>query len=383
MPRQYGDPYIEQDSFFPSYRSRVDEEGFGSINFGAQNQYGENSLDNWRSQARQQEQPQSGGGGGFMDSLRSAYGKTPALDEYRSYLKTSPQSGDYKPNWLERIASGLAGASVGYRDPAKGVETAMGMNRSKYDTALKNYYAQAAPLKEAAGLERESQSDRVKALLEGRKSQMDYLDYERNLTKDERDYLIATGKLKVDQAGQNLNERKFGYDQTKGDRDYNLDVYEANSLNKYRGGQLGIEGYRAHTGRMDTESAIERRRDQTFFDNQGLNKGDVVSAADIGRAEKDALGSMANDYPPGTIAYNEYSDQWQIGPNVDPDTRATILEEAEKRATSRTQGRLSGIGGGGVNFGGTYNPNPPGPLPNFGPSQNDRRGGSKYIGGRQ
>jgi len=378
MPGQY----YEQDSFFPQRRSRVEEEGFGSINFGAQDDYGGGSLDSWRQQASQAE-PRRDPMSGFMDSLRGAYGRTPALDEYRSYLKTSPQAADYKPNWLERIASGLAGASVGYRDPAKGVETAMGMNRSKYDNALKNYYAQAGPLKEAAGIERESQQDRYKAVIDAQKSRQDYMDYVRNLNKDDQDYLIATGKLKVDQGQLKLNEDKFGYDKTSGDRDYKLDVFKANSLNQYRGGQLGLGRYNAETNRRDTDSLIGRRADQTFFDNMGLNKTDTVSASDVYRAEKDALGSMAKDYPPHTIEYDADADQWQIGRGVDPNTRATIQAEVEKRVSARTQGRLSGGGGGPMNFGGTYNPNPPS-LPNFGPSQNNRRGGTgRYGGGRE
>lgn len=380
MP-QYGQ-YVDSRPSFYQPRNRVADEGFGSINFGAQNKYGDDSLNDWRQQAAEQEERNNPRGGGFMDSLRSAYGKTPALDEYRSFLQNSPNSEDYKPNWMTRIAAGLSGAAAGFRNPGEGVKVAQDINRSKYDYALKDYYSKAAPLKEAAGIEREGMQDRVKALLEGRKTQMDYLDYERNMTKDERDYLIATGKLKVDQAGQNLNERKFGYDRTKGDRDYNLDVYEADSLNKYRRGQLGIAGYGAQTDRMDTESLIGRRADQTFFDNMGLGKGDTVSAGDVGRAEKDALGSMANDYPVGTIVYEPDANQWQIGRNVDPNTRATIAAEVEKRVGARTRGGLSGGGGGITNFGGTYNPNPP-DLPNFGPSQNNRRGGSRYGGGRQ
>ena len=386
MPRQYGQYVDTQPGLYDSY-DRVSDEGYGSINFGAQNRQGYNSLDNWREQAAEQDRQNNpqGSGGGFMDSLRSAYGKTPALDEYRNYLKTSPQSGDYKPNWLERIASGLAGASVGYKDPARGVATAMEMNRSKYKNALSDYYAQAGPLKEAAGIERESQTDRVKALLEGRKSQMDYLDYERNMTKDERDYLIATGKLKVDQGGLALNERKFGQETYDKGRQFGLDEREYNSLDRYRKGQLGIQGYNAKTNRMDTDSLIGRRADQTFFDNMDLNAGDTVSAGDIGRAEKDALGSMAGDYPPGTLEYNVDSDQWYIGPNVDANTRATIQAEAEKRAMARTRGSFGGNSGAPMNFGGTYNPNPPGALPNFGPSQSDRRGGgqSRYGGRRE
>jgi len=383
--------YYEQDSFFPTRRSRVDEEGFGSINFGAQDDYGQPSLTDWQYQA-EQAAPRSNPMASFMDSLRGAYGKTPALDTYRKYLSQSPDAADYAPTKWDRLAAGLGGISAGLKDPAKGIQVAQGMNRSRYDTALKDYYAQAAPLKEAAGIEREGMQDRVKALLEGQERQQKYMDYVRNLSKDERDYLIATGKLKVDQETLGLNERKFGHDVTNDQRDYELAKAAGLSLADYRKQQTGIGWQNANTAASSAASAAAERENNIFWKNMtgGGGASRDPSAGDIGRAEQDVLQHMAGDFPPGTIEFDLDADRWVVKTS-DPGVRQSIQSELAKQANYRARtgsvnfGPIPAGGGGGMtNFGGTYNPNPPPNrvLPDFGPSQNQRRGG-RYGGGRQ
>jgi hypothetical protein len=384
--------YYEQDSFFPTRRSRVDEEGFGSINFGAQDDYGQPSLTDWQYQA-EQAAPRSNPMASFMDSLRGAYGKTPALDTYRKYLSQSPDAADYAPTKWDRLAAGLGGISAGLKDPAKGIQVAQGMNRSRYDTALKDYYAQAAPLKEAAGIEREGMQDRVKALLEGQERQQKYMDYVRNLSKDERDYLIATGKLKVDQETLGLNERKFGHDVTNDQRDYELAKAAGLSLADYRKQQTGIGWQNANTAASSAASAAAERENNIFWDNMtggGSRAPRPPSANEAGTAQVDVMRDLAPKYP--TIIVPDASGEnltFAPPPPVgtpEYNMYRQVQEEVAGRANARARSGQVTFGdygdaagaGGPMNFGGSYNPNPPPSLPNFGPSQNQRRGGRRY-----
>jgi hypothetical protein len=381
--------YYEQDSFFPRSRSRVDDQ-FGSINFGAQNDYGGGSLDDWQYQAEQNE-PRRDPMGGFMESLRGAYGKTPALDTYRSYLGSAPKAEDYRPGKWDRLAAGLAGISTGLRDPAKGIETAMGMNRSKYDYALKDYYAQAAPLKEAAGLEHQAMSDRVKNLIDAQEQRQKYMDYVRNLNKDERDYLIATGKLKVEEGTLGLNRDKFGQDVYEFGQTNSREGKLADSLIDYRKGGLAVDRMNAGTQAANVNSMIGRRADQTFFDNMGLyGGGKNPSANDIGTAEQDVMRETAARYP-SIIQYDAMQQNYGFVPPPPVGTPEyqvyqQVRGEVESRANMRARtGQVTfsdygdAAGGGRMDFGGSYNPNPPPSLPNFGPSQSQRRGGNRYV----
>jgi hypothetical protein len=321
--------YYEQDSFFPRQRSRVQDE-FANLDFGG----GDYSLDDWT--PRSTPEPRRDPMAGFMDSLQGAYGKTPALDTYRSYLSQSPQAEDYRPGKWDRLAAGLAGISTGLKNPAEGVKVAMGMNRSKYDAALKDYYAQAAPLKEAAGIERESQQDRMKTLIDAQKQKQDYLNYARNLSKDEQDYLIATGKLRVDQGQLQLNTDKFGYDKFNDARDYGLDAWKAQHDVNQGYGRLGVDRTNAQTNRMGTESEISRRNFLNLNDAQTTSKLDVVSAGDISRAEQDTLRLMMGDYPKGTIVADP-DNGFYVSPTASPETRRIIHEEMAKRANYRAK----------------------------------------------
>jgi len=327
--------YYEQDSFFPRRRSRVEEEGFGSINFGAQDDYGQPSLTDWQGQAEEMA-PRRDPMQGFMDSLHGAYGKTPALDTYRNYLNQSPQAEDYRPGKWDRLAAGLGGIAAGLRNPAEGIKVAQGMNRSKYDTALRDYYAQAAPLKEAAGIERESQQDRMKTLIDAQKQRQDYLNYARNLSKDEQDYLIATGKLKVDQGQLQLNTDKFGYDKFNDARDYGLDAWKSQHEVNQGYGRLGVDRTNAQTNRLGTESEISRRNFLNENDARTTSKLDVVSAGDISKAEQDTLRLMVGDYPKDTIKMDP-DHGFYVNPEADPETRRIIHEEMAKRANYRAK----------------------------------------------
>jgi len=383
--------YYEQDSFFPRQRSRVDEEGFGSINFGAQNDYGGGSLDDWQSQV--QREPRRDPMGGFMESLRSAYGKTPALDEYRSYLGNAPQAADYRPGKWDRLAAGLAGISTGLKDPARGVQVARDMNRSKYDYALKDYYSQAAPLKEAAGLEREGMQDRVRTLLEGQERQQKYMDYVRNLNKDERDYLVASGKLKVDMDTLGFNREKWGTESYQAGQKIGIDRQLADSLTKYRTDQTGIDRQNAGTAAAGQRSLTAQRENDIFWDNMtggGSRAPRPPSANEAGTAQVDVMRDLAPRYP--TIIVPDASGENLVFAPPPPvgspeyNMYRQVQEEVAGRANLRARSGQVTFGdygdaagaGGPMNFGGSYNPNPPPSLPNFGASPGQRRAGRRY-----
>lgn len=377
---------------FAPYRSRVQNQ-FDSINFGAnvdQEGYG-TSLDDWRSQV--QDEPDRNPMSGFMESLRGAYGKTPALDEYRSYLKSSPQAADYAPGKWDRLAAGLGGIAAGLRNPAEGIKVAQGMNRSKYDTALKDYYAQAAPLKEAAGIERESQQDRVKTLLETQERQQKYMDYVRNLNKDERDYLVASGKLKVDMDTLGFNREKWGTESYQAGQKIGIDRQLADSLTKYRTDQTNVDRQNAGTAAAGQRSLTAQRENDIFWDNMtgggSRNTQRSPSAGDARTAQQDVMADLSVKYP-GVIAYNEDEKAYNFTtppPVGSPEynTYRQVQEEVAGRANVRarsgevTFGDYSAAGAGGpTNFGGSYNPEPPPSLPNFGASPGQRRAGRRY-----
>jgi hypothetical protein len=70
------------------------------------------------------------------------------LDQYQQYEQTlqkpAPSLNDpqYKPHWYERLAGGLTGAMVGYKNPELGVKVGTGVTDRRFDTATQDYQNQ-------------------------------------------------------------------------------------------------------------------------------------------------------------------------------------------------------------------------------------------------
>lgn len=367
------------------FMSRRVQDQFGQMDFGG----GPDSLTNWRQMARRQD-AQSGMSGldDLYGTLRESYANTPALSAYRQHLGNAPQAQDYRPGKWDRLAAGLAGISTGMKDAGAGVQLALKMNRSKYDTALSDYYNHAAPLKEAAGLEREGISDRVRSIIDAQKARQDYLDYQRLVNKDYNDWQIDAGNLSVNQGELDLKGREFTQDQYEFGQTNTRENKLADSLVGFRTNQTEIGRQNAGTAAAGQRSLAALRDHQIFQDNMGYGQR-PPSASDIGTAEQDVMRETAGRYP-SLIQYDPIQQTYMFTapPEVGtPDylDYQRIRSEVEARANARARtGQVTfsdygaASGGGPINFGGTYNPNPPPALPNFGPSQNQRRGG-KYT----
>jgi len=121
----------------------------------------------------------------FYEMMENARNQpSPGLSAYKEALQNMPTPDQYKPNWLTRIASGLSGFSAGMRDPGRGAEVAMGINRSNYDNAIAEYSNRLGSLKEQATMEEASKRSELDAMHKAYQMGLDYDKFEQTKIKD-------------------------------------------------------------------------------------------------------------------------------------------------------------------------------------------------------
>jgi len=238
----------------------------------------DDSLSAWSPQQQDPQQDQMGSSQNYYNDVRQAYGSTPALNAYRSHLSEMPQSADYRPTKWDRVAAGLAGISTGFKDAGAGIKTAMGMNRSRYDTALSDYYNQAAPLKEAAGLERQGIDDMVGHIMKANELGIKYDDYRRQLEKDRGDLAVRNREAAT-------GENRLGWDQEYGrsrlgqfDRDINSLANFRNVTGAAQTRNAATGAYAAQTGRINAQTGqYTAQTGRMGVENQGRNIDSMIT----------------------------------------------------------------------------------------------------------
>jgi len=237
----------------------------------------DDSLSAWSPQ-QYDPQDQMGSSQNYYNDVRQAYGSTPALNAYRSHLSEMPQSENYRPTKWDRVAAGLAGISSGFKDAGAGIKTAMGMNRSRYDTALSDYYNQAAPLKEAAGLERQGIDDMVGHIMKANELGIKYDDYRRQLEKDRGDLAVRNREAAT-------GEGRLGWDQEYGRKRLGQFDRDINSLASFRNVTGAAQTSNAQTNRMNAGTnaftaqtgRINAGTQQQSVANQGRNIDSLIT----------------------------------------------------------------------------------------------------------
>jgi hypothetical protein len=126
-----------------------------------------------------QEPPEQDEGSKFYDELQRIRNQaTPGLTAYQGALQNMPTPDQYKPNWMNRIASGLSGFSAGMHDAGAGIKTAMSLNRAPYEQAMETYTNRLGGLKEQAAMEQQDRTSRMKAIQDAQELGLKYKEYE-------------------------------------------------------------------------------------------------------------------------------------------------------------------------------------------------------------
>ena len=236
----------------------------------------DDSLSSWQPQDYQPQQMDSSQN--YYNDVRQAYGSTPALDAYRQHLKQAPDVANYQPTKWDRLAAGLSGASAGFKDAGEGIKVAMGLNRSRYNTALSDYYNQAAPLKEAAGLERQGIDDMVGHIMKANELGIKYDDYRRQLEKDRGDLAVRNREAAT-------GEGRLGWDQEYGRKRLTQFDKDINSLASFRNvtgaaqtKNANTGAFAAQTGRINANTGQYNAQTQrTGVENQGRNIDSMIT----------------------------------------------------------------------------------------------------------
>lgn len=89
--------------------------------------------------------------------------RTPALDEYTTYLGSEPSRKDYQQGKVGKILSSIAGFTEGIqRGPGSGIKTAQALMDRPYQEARSDWESKGGRLKELAGLEYQKLGDEEK-----------------------------------------------------------------------------------------------------------------------------------------------------------------------------------------------------------------------------
>lgn len=317
------------------------------------------TLTDW---SPQQEEPDSGR---YFSDVRRMYGETPALDAYRQHLQRMPSREDYQPSGWERVAAGLSGFSAGLKDAGEGIRTAMGLNRSRYASALDEYYNTAKPLEAAADLERQGIDDQVGYLMKANELGLKYDDYQRQVQRDKTDAEIRRGELGVKEGQLGVNRDRLGWDREYGGKRLEQFSRDLNSLDDYRKGQVrigernaGTNAFNAQTNRQNATSLSDWRQNNTLqgwgrvgneSERIGIYKKDVEqrgqnqrlrSGSDMEAFQQDELSNLRADYPDligfddqGALALKEAPD---VGTPEYQDYQ-NLIRELERRINYRSK----------------------------------------------
>lgn len=286
----------------------------------------------------------------YNAGMKDLYGTHPALDAYSQYLKQAPRPEDYRPSKWERLAAGLSGAAAGFRDPGKGIGVALGLNRSRYTTAMEDYQNMAKPMAEAANLERLGISDRAKYIMDTN----DLLYKQQQLARQQNVDRETAAWHNRTATTQELGVRGNLQYQTKRmaneDRNFNsLSAYQQQALQNQRAG-IGVAQQNADTAARNEMTNWFRAANppQHQVTAQDLNAAEIGAMSDLIATHPELIGrdlqGNVNLLPPPAVNTPEYQ-RYQQG-------KIQLEQEIQRRA----HGQFSL--GGGVNFGGNAIPDP-------------------------
>jgi len=272
--RQFGDLFDPGD---PNPRYESDQYARGS-------DFGVKPISMQDYAAPKQESPYEG----YMSSMKDLYGTHPSLDRYNQFLQDAPKAEDYRPSKWERLASGLAGISEGFKSPAKGIATALALNRSRYTTAMSDYQDMAKPMAEAATIERQGIADKSKYIMD-----VNDLMYKQQQLSRQRDVdretsqwhnRTATTAETVARNNANYQTKRLNND----DRAFTgLSAYQQQGLQNQRHG-LTIQQQNADTA--------SRNESNNFFRTMNPPQRQVT-AQDVHVASGDVMSEMAAEHP--------------------------------------------------------------------------------------
>jgi hypothetical protein len=200
----------------------------------------------------------------FDELLRMRHQTGPAMSAYKQSLAAVPNAEDYKPNWLTRIAAGLSGLSAGVRNPAAGVQTAMGLNRAGYENAVNDWTTKLKGQGEGARIEEAEHDGEMKDLTQAYGMRMKYRDYLLKRDKQGHDMDIADEKLGVDRQNANTNAaRAQAYIQAQNRADLDFIPQQDGSILQIdkRSGKREVvpahtvAAYSAQTGRISANAS--------------------------------------------------------------------------------------------------------------------------------
>jgi hypothetical protein len=235
----------------------------------------------------------------YQELKRIREESSPGITAYKQALTEMPQEEDYKPNWLTRIASGLSGFGAGMKDPARGVETAVNINRSGYRNAMEAYSNKIAGLEQQAQMEQKDLDTKAEMVQNAMKYGLDYEKYvtERDAKESEKQAREKTAEASMIRAKATARPGYDHFDQADGsilyvnkndpaDR-YTVDAKTVNAgllseqqkrtkiqqqqANTSAGqlgvaqGQLGVAQERQKTYDKNVDSLIENRGDSGFI----------------------------------------------------------------------------------------------------------------------
>lgn len=289
----------------------------------------------------------------FLSGLsKYANQPSPSMDAYREYLKKTPDMNDYKPNWMTRIAAGLSGAAAGYRDPAKGIETAMKINRSGYDSALADYATHGKTLGEAAKLESDDQDNILKYYMQAGALQ-------NTANKNQHDWAAQqeTGRWHNRTAAN--SERQTDYNIESGNKRLGMEQNNYNSLGDYRKGLLGQGNQRLGIERGQLGVSQQNAR-TNIFNAMKPHYEAPPTAGELDTAQQSAMADMAPTHPGLVMNDPNRRGSYVLKPPPDVGTPEYFqyqrdLKALQDEATRRAHGSINLMGGGG---GSQYQPIP-------------------------
>jgi hypothetical protein len=289
----------------------------------------------------------------YMSGMKDLYGTHPALDAYSSYLKQAPQAQDYQPSKWERLAAGLSGAAAGFKDPAKGIATAMSLNRSRYNTAMEDYQNMAKPMAEAANLERLGISDRAKYM-----SDVNDLMYKQQTLERQRSVDKETAAWHNRTAGN--AEKQTDWNITYGQKRLSNEDRNFNSLSAYQKGNLTLGAYNAQTNRagvgvaqQNADTNQDRAQTEWFKSTQQPYHAGP-SSHDVSTALQDTMANMSKTHT--ELVEPDATGHWILKAPPPAGTKEWFtyqqgLAELKSRADSQVRGQINLFGGGPQMFG--------------------------------
>lgn len=289
----------------------------------------------------------------YMSGMRDLYGSHPALDQYSQYLKQAPRPEDYQPSKWERLAAGLSGMSAGFRDPAKGVATALSLNRSRYTTAMEDYQNMAKPMAEAANLERLGISDKAKFMMD-----VNDLNYKQQQLQRQQHVDQETANWHNRTAGN--QERQTDWNITYGQKRLSNEDRNFNSLSAYQKGNLTLGAYNAQTNRAGVGIAqqnADTNQDRAMTDWYKSTQSPYhagPSSHDVSTALQDTMANMSKTHQ--GLVEPDATGHWVLSAPPPAGTKEWFnyqagLAELKSRADQQVRGQINFFGAGPKMYG--------------------------------